>query len=571
MATIAEKLQTILDAKNDIKAAMKERDLEGNYEPVNDDITGYGDKIRNAYSDVDGMMYAGASLKKFPSTFKFAPRKHWGLKWENIAEDITNKEKRSEITEQYFGWINGEQDGSLLKSEYGDKIIEYLYIMWGDDWFYGHNLFSLNWFLDTLPDIDTSDLDVFDYMFFNCNSLKSVKGLNTHNGRSFTNMLSYCPVETIQDLDMSNALFVDSMYQGTKMSHISGLTLPQVVTASRMFCDCHDLIDARDINMPNVIDAEELFMGCENLTSVSNLNIQNAKRIGSMFNECSKLESIPKMNVPNATAAGSMFFLCQNLTTVSGLDMPKVTDASYMFSYCTGLTTVSGLDMPNLTNTSRMFYACSALTLVDGLDLTNTGKDNTFDTCKNMVLSNIKAPKDKSVMSFVFYHTSGITIKNWVINSGITDISGMFSGLTGIEKVDGVDFSNATDASYMFSGCTGLTTVSGLDMPNVTNASRMFSCCSELTTVSGLTIPKVTDAREMFDGCFNLTTITNFSGLKVSIDFSICTELTHDSIMVVINGLETVTSQKLRLGTTNLAKLTDDEKKIATDKGWTLK
>ena len=41
--------------------------------------------------------------------------------------------------------------------------------------------------------------------------------------------------------------------------------------------------------------------------------------------------------------------------------------------------------------------------------------------------------------------------------------------------------------------------------------------------------------------------------------------------MVVINGLQTVTStQTLTLGTDNLAKLSDAEKQIATDKGWTL-
>lgn len=41
--------------------------------------------------------------------------------------------------------------------------------------------------------------------------------------------------------------------------------------------------------------------------------------------------------------------------------------------------------------------------------------------------------------------------------------------------------------------------------------------------------------------------------------------------MVVINGLQTVTTKPtLTLGTTNLAKLTDEEKKVATDKGWTL-
>ena len=48
-------------------------------------------------------------------------------------------------------------------------------------------------------------------------------------------------------------------------------------------------------------------------------------------------------------------------------------------------------------------------------------------------------------------------------------------------------------------------------------------------------------------------------------------DLTHDSIMVVINGLQTVTTtQRLALGSKNLAKLTEAEKKIATDKGWTL-
>ena len=52
---------------------------------------------------------------------------------------------------------------------------------------------------------------------------------------------------------------------------------------------------------------------------------------------------------------------------------------------------------------------------------------------------------------------------------------------------------------------------------------------------------------------------------------SACNNLTHDSIMVVINGLQTVTeAQTFTLGQKNLAKLTEADKKIATDKGWTL-
>lgn len=75
----------------------------------------------------------------------------------------------------------------------------------------------------------------------------------------------------------------------------------------------------------------------------------------------------------------------------------------------------------------------------------------------------------------------------------------------------------------------------------------------------------------VFAQCRNLTNITGNPKFKASLKLSDSTKLTHDSLMVIINGLQTVTTtQKLTLGETNLAKLTDAEKKIATDKGWTL-
>ena len=68
-----------------------------------------------------------------------------------------------------------------------------------------------------------------------------------------------------------------------------------------------------------------------------------------------------------------------------------------------------------------------------------------------------------------------------------------------------------------------------------------------------------------------MKTITGNPNFKVSLNLSSCSKLTHDSIMVVINGLQTVTeTQTLTLCSENLAKLTEADKKIATDKGWTL-
>ena len=53
-----------------------------------------------------------------------------------------------------------------------------------------------------------------------------------------------------------------------------------------------------------------------------------------------------------------------------------------------------------------------------------------------------------------------------------------------------------------------------------------------------------------------------------------CVKLSHESIMKLLGILKdyagTGTTHTLTLGTTNLAKLTDAEKAIATNRGWTL-
>ena len=59
-------------------------------------------------------------------------------------------------------------------------------------------------------------------------------------------------------------------------------------------------------------------------------------------------------------------------------------------------------------------------------------------------------------------------------------------------------------------------------------------------------------------------------------DISASSNLTHDAIMNVINNLYDrktagfTAAKTVKFGSTNLAKITDEEKAIATTKGWTL-
>ena len=135
--------------------------------------------------------------------------------------------------------------------------------------------------------------------------------------------------------------------------------------------------------------------------------------------------------------------------------------------------------------------------------------------------------------------------------------------------------SSATDIRDCFSFCSTLTSISlpaGFGQ-NATNTSNCFYACVSLVS---LVLPagfgqNATNTANCFYGCLSLTDVTGSPNFKTSFTLSDCANLTHDSLMVFINGLQTVTTtQKLTLGSNLLGKLTDDEKKVATDKGWTL-
>ena len=125
---------------------------------------------------------------------------------------------------------------------------------------------------------------------------------------------------------------------------------------------------------------------------------------------------------------------------------------------------------------------------------------------------------------------------------------------------------------HICSGLTSLTLPDGFGSA-ATNVEACFYGCSGLTS---LTLPDgfgsaATKVGACFQNCSSLQNVTGAIKFPVSFDMHWSTKLTHESLLNIISGLVNVTStQTLTLGATNLAKLTGEEKKIATDKGWTL-
>ena len=226
------------------------------------------------------------------------------------------------------------------------------------------------------------------------------------------------------------------------------------------------------------------------------------------------------------------------------LTLPKIilawnyTDGSYMFAWNKGLLDIKGIDSiktsPHspLTNCNHMFYQCESLRSIPLFDTFN-----------------------------------------------VTDMGNMFYGCKKLKTIPKLDTSNVTNMDGMFENCTSLTTIPQLDTSNVTHMYSTFSNCSSLKSIPLLDCRNVIHIDQLF-GRSRLTTLTDLGGflnLQVSLYDSLdhLPNLTVQSIMNVIDHLcgfigPGFDPRYLELGTTNLNKLTDEQKAVATNKGWVL-
>ena len=109
----------------------------------------------------------------------------------------------------------------------------------------------------------------------------------------------------------------------------------------------------------------------------------------------------------------------------------------------------------------------------------------------------------------------------------------------------------------------------------------MFRGCSSLVSIPLLDCGKVTSTYNILNPSYygdqvHLTYMGGFKNIKVDFDIRKAPNLTVQSLMNVINNLYDFvgngesTTRTLKLGTTNLNKLTDEQKAVATNKGWSL-
>lgn len=164
------------------------------------------------------------------------------------------------------------------------------------------------------------------------------------------------------------------------------------------------------------------------------------------------------------------------------------------------------------------------------------------------------------------------TITSIVIPSGMTNIgSQVFNQCRDLVRVT-IPNSVTNIGSYAFCNCNSLVDINIPDSMLSLQANTFINCNS----LTDITIPSSVTrvASTTFSGCTSLTNVTLGYGFNANaLDLSASTLYSTDTLVGILNALANRTGMSaytLTLGSTNLAKLSDEQIAIATEKNWTV-
>ena len=184
-----------------------------------------------------------------------------------------------------------------------------------------------------------------------------------------------------------------------------------------------------------------------------------------------------------------------------------------------------------------------------------------------------------------FMNCQNLTNIPKINTSNVTNMNMMFGSCVKLKTIPALDTSKVTSMSSMFYR-SGITIIPELNTSNLRYVTDMFYVCVNLITIPKLNFESVTNVSSFLYSANNVVNIGGFENLGAAylttasanysyyrLDLTSCSKLTHESLMNVINNLYDIKTkgckaQSLRLGATNLAKLTEDEIAIAQNKGW---
>ena len=261
------------------------------------------------------------------------------------------------------------------------------------------------------------------------------------------------------------------------------------------------------------------------------------------------------VDVPSApyVVPDDMSFSSSRFTTfpVEGLDFSQKTNFAECWYGCSNLREFPALDLSKGVNFNSTWYGCSYLTTFPQVDL-SSGTD----------------------FSYAWYDCNAMQYFSPINMNNATNLDHAWYRCYGIVEFPMIDTSKVTNFRSTWEGCMSLQIFPQFDLSAGTLFISTWKDCN-ITVMPQLDLSNGVNFNFAWDGCHNLVNLGGFGAIKASIDLSDADVLNVDSIMNVITQAADlnelgITGKTMTFGSTNLAKLTDAQKGVATSKGWSL-
>ena len=240
-------------------------------------------------------------------------------------------------------------------------------------------------------------------------------------------------------------------------------------------------------------------------------------------------------------------------------------NVGYAFNNDNSLEFISGFRSVKAASFYRMFYNCYNLRYIDYLDTYNYG--------------NPSGSYSSTEFEQMFYYCRSLeTLPKGVVFDHAYNLKQMFYGCYSLKKLPKLSLEKCLYTSYCFNDCKSL---SSLDIKLTSNFKdgNMGLNLMDLDKLLDLTVEGL-DQENVINGNYfvglnakNLVNINIVGGINRNLAFNQSPYITHQSLLNIINALvpqEEGVTKTLSLGSTNIAKLSEEEIAIATSKGWTV-
>ena len=314
-----------------------------------------------------------------------------------------------------------------------------------------------------------------------------------------------------------------------------------------------------------ITDVTSMFIGTE-IKDLSNVDIGGKPTsMEGTFQECRIIEKYLKIDTSEVTNITSCFYYNLKLTECP-YDFPKVSNAYSAFRN-SGIKTIPDF----IYNATDIGYAFENAAIEEIGDVTfqASNLNQCFHDCKSLTRCGVITIANATRAQDFLNRCDNLEYVGGIVSPTLTDITGMFAECKRLTYIGDFDCPELTSIYGFIWNSSLLTKAPSFNSTKLYDIHQAYTDCVALEEIPSIDCTNVTSTFYYVQNCPALTTVGEMTNLKVDVDFSMSPLLTVESLINIINGLAT-SSATLTLGSTNLAKLTDEQKAIATNKGWTL-